>query len=239
MWRARVTWRHPEWWILALSAGAWGYMLAGDIAWSVRRIHDAPGAHVPALSAQAVLADLRTWVVMTVAMMVPLVSGPLRAVALRSLWCRRHRAMALFLIGYVAVWLIAGVAAVLATRTSGVFPNSAPLTAAVGFLLAAAWHDLPLRRRALTSCHFTMPIAPSGWKADADCLRYGCGIGRRCVVSCWALMLACALARHSPVAMLCTAALMLTERFAFRPRPHLAIATLALLALVSVAAAVP
>jgi predicted metal-binding membrane protein len=147
--------------------------------------------------------------------------------------------MTVFLVGYLAVWLIVGAGMTLATLLSARLPSGAPATAAAGFLLAAAWHAAPIRRRALASCHFTMPIAPAGWNADADCLRYGCVIGRRCVVSCWALMLACVLARHHTVAMLGTAILMFMERLAFRPRPHLAIAALVLMALACVTAAAP
>jgi predicted metal-binding membrane protein len=238
-WRANIAWRHPEWWILALSGAAWIYMLAGyTLAWPVDavRVHDRPHA---AFSSHTLLTDLRIWLVMIDAMMVPLATGPVRAVAVRSLWRRRHRAMMVFVAGYVAVWLIAGGGVALARSLSAFLPDSSPAIAAGGFLLAAVWHALPVRRRALASCHFTRPIAPTGWKADADCLRYGCVIGGRCVVSCWALMLACVLARHNPLAMLGTATLMVMERFAFRPRPHLAIAALVLMALVCVTSAVP
>ena len=73
--------------------------------------------------------------------------------------------------------------------------------AAVGFGAALLWQVTTLKRRALLACHRTQPLAPAGWRADLDCLRFGWTIGVSCLVSCWALMLACLLSGHSLPAM--------------------------------------
>ena len=88
-----VTWRHPEWWALALSTAAWAWMLANS------------GHH-----AHAYGDALKGWMVMSVAMMLPMVIEPIRLTAERSFWHRRHRAIAGFLAGYLGLWLLAGVA---------------------------------------------------------------------------------------------------------------------------------
>jgi uncharacterized membrane protein required for colicin V production len=47
---------------------------------------------------------------MTVAMMFPAMVGPAHGTAIRSLWTRRNRAIAIFLFGYLIVWMLMGVA---------------------------------------------------------------------------------------------------------------------------------
>ena len=78
-------WRRPEWWSLALCAAAWLLMVR-------RHWHGISG-----------------WMLMTFAMMLPMVVDSIRATAERSLWRRRHRAIAAFLIGYLSLWIVIGV----------------------------------------------------------------------------------------------------------------------------------
>jgi predicted metal-binding membrane protein len=189
----RIAWRHPEWWALAIAACAWMAMLQPHA-------HHSHGAFA-------------LWVLMTLAMMVPMVVLPMRTAAERSLWRRRHRAIAGFLIGYLACWAIVGI---LIARIELRFG------AAIAFAIAAAWQLTPQKRRALTACHRTMPLAPRGWRADRDCIRYGLRIGARCVISCWALMLACVLTGHALLATRFVTTILLYERDTRRPH-HLAI----------------
>ena len=180
----RVSWRHPEWWALALCVVAWGAMFR-------------PHAHHG--------ARLTNWMIMTVAMMLPLVVQQIRFVADRSLWRRRHRAIAGFLIGYLATWLVIGAA------VSFVEPSA--VLAAAAFAVAGAWQLTRYKRMAMTACHRVTPLAPRGWRADRDCLRYGWSVGTYCVASCWALMMACAMAGHHPIAMIGVTAVMYAERY--------------------------
>jgi len=186
----QFTWQYPEWWALALSAAAWLSMLQ-------RHAHHR--------------APMVQWMVMTAAMMFPMITSPLRATAERSLWKRRHRAILGFLIGYVVCWLIAGIVIVLMR-----VPSRAEV--AIGALvIAGAWQLTRTKRFALSGCHFMIPLAPCGWRADRDCVAYGWLVGTRCVVSCWALMLACFVTGHSLMAMAGLTAICAIERYTRRP----------------------
>jgi predicted metal-binding membrane protein len=148
------------------------------------------------------------------AMMLPLVLNPLRTTAFRSLRIRRHRSMALFLAGYLAPWIACG----LPVAWIRGFPwVHTPMATAGAFALAALWVPTPMHARALVACHRTMPLAPRGARADRDCLHFGVVIGGACMVSCWALMLACAVSGHSLAAMIGGAAIGACERFSYRP----------------------
>jgi predicted metal-binding membrane protein len=177
-------------------------------------------------------ADVFWWLVMIMAMMFPMVLTPVRNTAARSLWRRRHRAIGGFLLGYLGPWMVFGIAA--AAIMSGLRTQTwlQPAAAAgLGFGLAVLWQTTSMKRRALLACHRTLPIAPNGWRADRDCLRYGWMTGISCLVSCWALMLACVLAGHSIPAMLCATAIGWTERNTARPNQRLLCAIIALFAL--------
>lgn len=215
-----VAWRYPHWWAAALSAGAW--CLLAERWW--RSNHE----HVHA-SGFAVI----DWSIMVCAMMTPLVFAHLRFTAARSLWRRRQRAMVLFLCGYGATWLLVGVTISATVLALGVpDPGGLPWLTATAFGAAALWQLLPLKRRALAACHGTVPLAPRGWRADRDCVRYGWAIGTRCVVACGALMLACVLAGHSLVAMLGATAIAGAERYDVRANERATSVVLVLLAVV-------
>jgi predicted metal-binding membrane protein len=192
----RLAWRHPEWWALALSAGAWVLLLRGH-------------AH-----AHAYGDLLQGWMVMSVAMMLPMVAEPMRLAAERSFWHRRHRAIAGFLAGYLGCWALIGVF----VSFVHVPLSSQNWGAAIAFAVAGAWQLTRWKRRALNGCHRSMPLAPRGWRADRDCIRFGAMIGTRCIVSCWALMLACFFSGHAIVATLLVTGVGFVERYT-RRRP--------------------
>jgi hypothetical protein len=208
----RLAWRHPEWWALAACAGAWIAILTS---------HDHGMHHAPAPDAAS---RLGAWGLMIVAMMVPFVVGQIRFTADRSLWRRRHRAIAGFLSGYLACWTLAGVV-LLGVGASGAAAGAA-------FFVAAIWQLTARRRVAMARCHRTAPLAPKGWRADAHTLRYGWSIGGSCVLSCWPAMAACALSGHRIPVMLALAGLTAAERFTRRPDPRLFSAALASLGII-------
>jgi hypothetical protein len=96
--------------------------------------------------------------------------------------------------------------------------------AALCFAVMAVWRLTPMHARALAACHRTLPLAPLGWQADRDCLRFGSAIGRACVQTCWPLMVACAFAGHGLIAMAGGMALSAVERWSFWPRPRTVLA---------------
>jgi predicted metal-binding membrane protein len=202
-----LLWRHPEWWSIALCAGAWLTLIiitAADAPGGLASAGHAGHAYAGPLSApiaapgRMIAGEVGRWLLMVVAMMVPFVLGPIRTTAARSLWCRRHRAIGAFLAGYLLPWLLCGVAlAALGVMLPIHHLDRSPAGLIAAFALAAAWQHAPAKRRALVSCHATRPLAPRGWQASRDCVMFGSMVGLRCVVTCWTLMLVCVLAGHS------------------------------------------
>jgi hypothetical protein len=240
-----IAWRHPEWWSLAASATAWALILvrASSVAMGAGMAHS-PHHGTAALPLGGPLPAWRMealdWLLMVVAMMLPMVVDPIRTTAARSLWARRHRAIGGFLVGYVTPWALVGLfvsGLIAALGVAGWL--HLPAGAAIGFAAAAAWQITAIKRRAVFWCHRTTPLAPSGWRADRDCLRYGWMIGWRCLVSCWALMVACVLAGHGIPAMACAAGVGIAERRLPRANLRLASAAVAGLALIYATAALP
>lgn len=181
-------WIHPEWWSLALCGVGWVVMLLHGGRHAGHEVHQA-----------GTLGDeLPRWMWMVAAMMLPRLTYEVRGTAERSLWARRHRAIAGFLTGFGIPWLGLGIIAVLLRRASWPHTYAAP---ALAFAGAALWQLTRMRKRALMECHRSLPLAPKGWRADRDCLRYGSAIGAACVQTCWPLMLGCMLSGHSLIAM--------------------------------------
>ncbi|HWS82158.1 MAG TPA: DUF2182 domain-containing protein [Rubrobacter sp.] len=201
----RIGWRHPEWWVILIAAAAWALILR----------HAAHSHTVPSAS-QTIIATA----VMVVAMMLPLTLANVRHVALSSLWRRRHRAMAAFLVGYLCCW------AVVQTAIQGTLGFLAPLlgwTLVAGLLMVTAvlWEISPGRKRRLRRCRLTVPLAPRGWRADNACVRYGVITGFGCVTTCWALMAAVAAFSHSVLVMVVVFVVQISDRYQRRPSPVL------------------
>jgi predicted metal-binding membrane protein len=153
------------------------------------------------------------WLLMIGAMMVPMTAAALRIVALRSFRERRRRALTLFMLAYVAIWCAVAplyLAGALAVHVAGGGAVLLPL--ALAFAAAAAWQGSAAKQKALRRCHRTMPLPPTGRRADLACLRYGFDHGRSCLASCWALMLIPAASGHHPALMLAAAAAAVAER---------------------------
>jgi predicted metal-binding membrane protein len=130
------------------------------------------------------------WALMVLAMMLPLAIAPLWHVRERSFARRRGRSMALFIAGFIAVWMLAGVilqTAALLTRL--MVPE--PL-ACFGLALAIAllWQVSPAKQWFLNRCHQRRPLAAFGFAANLDAFGFGVRNGAACAGACWALMLA-------------------------------------------------
>jgi predicted metal-binding membrane protein len=215
-WRRCISWPYPEWWSVVLYFGAW-LLLAFKAG-----IGTAMPGHVHHASASTVVQQSTTvgwpgqmlwWLAMVVAMMFPLLTAHVRNTAARSLWHRRHRAIGGFLGGYLGPWLVFGMAAsgglVILEKQNWFLAGHFDLWA---FGMALIWQLMRAKRRSVLACHRTRPLAPTGWRADRDCLRYGWQIAGSCVTSCWALMLACMLAGHSVPTMVGITTIGLFER---------------------------
>jgi predicted metal-binding membrane protein len=142
---------------------------------------------------------LAAHVAMMSTMMLPLTSPSLRHVAFSSLWSRRYRAMAIFALGYSGVWLISGLVILAIVRL-----GERELGVGVQIITCGAalfWETVRAKKVLTRRCRLTVPLAPRGWKANADCLVFGSLIGVSCVGSCWALMAAVMALPHSTLPM--------------------------------------
>ncbi|HEX8391996.1 MAG TPA: DUF2182 domain-containing protein, partial [Longimicrobium sp.] len=191
---------HPEWWTVLAAAAGWAALALIPHAHAhAQAAHEHAGhAHMQhdgaAAGGGAGMYALRAGV-MTIAMMLPLALTNVRHAASSRSGLRRHVAIAGFVAGFLVVWTpvqmgIDAAAVALGSRAGWI----AVLAIAVA---AAVWELAPGRRERLLRCHATTPLAATGWRADADCLRYGVVTGRHCVASCWALMALCAAAAHA------------------------------------------
>lgn len=221
-----LAWRHPQWWLAAFVVAGWAITLAAT--------PDTFGALCVALGASVdnrVIAGsgfLVHWLAMIAAMMLPLALPMARHVASRSLWPNRHRAIGWFTLGYLAPWMVAG----LACGTLVWLVDGSRLAPIVALVLAALWHWTPGRRAALRRCHRILPVAPDGSEGRRSCLAFGLFHGRACVTTCGPLMVAIVLVGHHPAAMLVVALLTLAERCWPRlPQAAIGAVPLALLAL--------
>jgi predicted metal-binding membrane protein len=127
---------------------------------------------------------------MSVAMMAPAALPAVQHVGLNSIRRRRRRAMSVFFVVYVTIWVAFGLAALAGGLvTELAFGVDDHLVLALALAAAAGWQLTPAKRRALYRCRRTVPLPPVGLRADAACARFALQQGRGCVTSCWALML--------------------------------------------------
>jgi hypothetical protein len=232
--RKRVAWEHPEWWALALSAAAWVTIALSTLSESGAGHQHGSDANLSD-SLWLVARGVLDWMLMVVAMMFPLTLNAIQVTAARSLWRRRHRAVASWLAGYCAPWLLLGVLAALPVVAAFATPASATAVAPA-FVIAATWQTSGIRARALTACHRTWPLAPTGWRATRDCVSSGWATSASCITACGPLMAACWLLGHGPlgvVAMMSATTITLVERYSVRPNPRVFSGVVALLALVA------
>jgi predicted metal-binding membrane protein len=153
------------------------------------------------------------WAVMLVAMMSPTLIAPIGHIVKRSFKHRRLWSVALFTLGYAAIWLAAG-GVLLAVRLmlSLLVPLSFAPAIVVG-IVVFVWQCSPFKQRCLNRNHNHRELAAFGFAADLDVLRFGVIHGLWCVGSCWALMLfPMLLPEGHLVAMALVTFLMISER---------------------------
>jgi predicted metal-binding membrane protein len=183
-WQAAYRRRHPEWWVGLLIAFSWFGLVARhsrDVSlFGGMTDHPSPGFGFA----------FWDWALMAFAMMVPVAFPALQFTALNSLRFRRRRAMLMFLVIYTLIWFAFGIVALSGVRLirAGLDVSDGVLLAYV-LALAAFWQVSGPKRRALIACGKSVPLRPTGIRADISCARYGFQQAWRCLRSCWALML--------------------------------------------------
>lgn len=213
---------HPEWWVAALAVLGWSALAVDHVV-----DHGRPGSDAG--------STLGAWLLMIVAMMTPLVIDEVRDVALGGWWERRHHTAALFVAGFVATWVVFGVAGAQGfafiewVTDRSIVGNG---LAAAWFGVAAVWQLNGRRARALRACHLRSEIALGGRRLVTTATRAGAISGGRCVAVCWPAMAAMVVAAHAVHLMAPVAAVMAYDRWARRPDPRIGAATFASIAVV-------
>jgi predicted metal-binding membrane protein len=173
---------------------------------------------VLALNSPAALA--LKWALMITAMMPPLIVEPLRHVVDRSFAERRGRATALFVVGYGAAWMVAGMALQSMALIARVAAQKSPLLPGIAVIVALVWQVSPAKQRCLNACHRRPSLTAFGIAADLDAFAFGLTQGVWCVGACWALMLLPLLVGRGHLPTMTIVALFLfAERFE-RPAPY-------------------
>jgi predicted metal-binding membrane protein len=207
---AALRWR-PEWPAAVVAVFAWAALLTapgghaqgnrghaeaagaelktGLVCYPRERPEQATWARSSTQASSGVLAGMPHVTLMAMAMMAPVALPAVRHVGLNSLRRRRQRAMGLYLGVYVIVlggFGAVALAAVHVVRESLVTDERVLL--ALALALAAAWQLTREKRRAVLACTRTVPLPPSGLRADVACARFALKGAYRCMRSCWALM---------------------------------------------------
>lgn len=204
----RVHWYRPEWPVAVVAATGW-VALVVVVPADPTRLLRGPAQHGP-------VALLVHAAVMSAAMMAPLVLPSAHELAVSSLWRRRYRSVALYLAGYLGVWVFVGIAMMLAARRLTLLVDDVPVvagTAGLAVLVARSRNHL----RRLRRCGATHPLALFGRRADRDCLDAGVRLGGRCVLTSWALMLAVMAQGGIAVVAAGTVVMVLERRGLLRP----------------------
>ena len=199
-----VSWSTGPLWICSTGLGAIGHGAA----------HGASGATV---ASAPLLTATPMWGVMALAMMVPVAMPAVRHVAGKSLYWRRRRAAAEFLLVFLGLWTTFGVLAL--EPIAGWRPAGSPFALPAALAIAALWQLTPLKVRALQACHRSRPLPPRGWRASHGVADFALHNGSACLASCWAMMVAASV--PGPGRLLWMGVLtvaMSAEKLAERPR---------------------
>jgi predicted metal-binding membrane protein len=153
------------------------------------------------------------WAVMLVAMMSPTLIAPIGHIVKRSFKHRRMWSVALFTLGYAAIWMAAGGVLLSARLVLSLLVPLSFVPAIVVGIVAFVWQCSPMKQRCLNRNHNHRELAAFGFAADLDVLRFGVTHGLWCVGSCWALMLfPILLSEGHLAAMAAVSLLMISER---------------------------
>src|SRR5215211_3666923 len=152
----RFGWRYPEWWVVMAAVVAWLFMAGMSHPHASHTEITSAGmshahtshthvSHTGTISGRGHGQGTLGTVAMVIAMMLPLTLTNVRHIALSSLWRRRHRAIAAFLVGYLAVWFVVQTIIV---ETWGLLAPLIGWGTAAGIAMVAAplWEIAPLKR---------------------------------------------------------------------------------------------
>ncbi len=152
------------------------------------------------------------WGLMVLAMMLPKLILPIQLICRQSLRHYRFGLSMLFILGYVAIWMLAGICTIAAIVGLNLLLPQSIIPAIAVFIIAVVWQFSPIKQHFLNLGHDHKTLSAFGWPAHRDALKYGTLHGVWCVGSGWALMLfPMLLPQGHNFAMLVVTFLMLSE----------------------------
>jgi predicted metal-binding membrane protein len=205
----RAIGRRPTLWVELAVASAWLALVLGEAV--ARGYGDASGGSLASgplwicttglggighdaahsagsapIAAAAPLAGTPMWGLMALAMMVPTAMPAVQHASGKSLYWRRRRAAAEFLLPFLALWTSFGVLGLGPLASWG--PSGSDFALPIALGAAALWQLTPLKLGALRACHRSRPLPPRGWRASRGVADFALHNGAACLASCWAMM---------------------------------------------------
>ncbi|MEP7339059.1 MAG: DUF2182 domain-containing protein [Acidobacteriota bacterium] len=159
------------------------------------------------------------WAVMLIAMMSPTLIAPIHHIRERSFKRRRARSVTLFIVGYAAIWMAAGIVLIAVMLMLNLLAPQSYLPAVGVGIIAFVWQCSPVKQRCLNRGHNHSEVAAFGIAADLDALRFGITHGVWCVGSCWVLMLLPMMLHQGHFAAMAVVTLVMTGERLEQPRP--------------------
>jgi predicted metal-binding membrane protein len=149
---------------------------------------------LPGTMGLGLLGFLGVWTPMMAAMMLPSIA-PLTSLYARTMRDHRVRRMGLVAVGYLGVWVAAGLVAfglaAGAERLAEEAPGWAQGLAVASCVACGIYQMTPLKDRCLQHCRSPLGhlLRYASWRGPAADLRVGVDHGAWCLGCCWSLML--------------------------------------------------
>jgi predicted metal-binding membrane protein len=134
-------------------------------------------------------SQLIGWGLMVVAMMLPKLIMPVQSICIQSFRRYRFLCSLLFVLGYLAAWMVAGIFMVAVIIGLNLLMPVSYIPALGVFIIAVVWQFSPVKQRFLNLGHNHYILSAFGWAACRDSLIFGVIHGVWCIGSGWALML--------------------------------------------------
>jgi predicted metal-binding membrane protein len=189
---------------VVLCAGAWLLLLTSPLS-AMKEM----GGHVPADGSRLHVA----WLLMLLAMMLPVLGVPLSHLFDRSLARRRLRVVALFMAAYFGIWMMCGL--LLSLLPTHATPS---LVLVIAGIVTLVWQCSPAKQHCLNRCHALPSLSAFGLQSDCDALAFGLRHGAWCIGSCLPLMISVTLVPGGHLVAMAAAAVWIFAERLERPR---------------------
>jgi predicted metal-binding membrane protein len=134
-------------------------------------------------------SQLIGWGLMVVAMMLPKLISPIQSIYIQSFKRYRFLNALLFVLGYIIVWMVAGVFMIGVIIGLNLLMPMSYIPALGVFIIAVVWQFSPIKQQFLNLGHDHRTLSAFGWASFRDSLHFGVMHGVWCVGAGWALML--------------------------------------------------